>query len=437
MVLTRLLWPELKVDDKVQREKGTLKLPGKLTGAHKLEAWGIRIGCWKGDYTGGFDAWSKDMQDYCEQDVKVTSNLWHRCQLRLTDAIVAKKGIKTPFIWPQNVVDLEHDVQRIVARQEAYGWAFNETAAQKLWGTLRQRQEDVERELVRQFDRWYMPKRTREGNVKTMTPKRDNKRMGYVEGGTFSIIDLQTFNPGSTRHVSDRLMTLYGWKPTEFTPGGEPKLDEEVISKLPYEETKLLGEYLMIQKRLGQLALGPQAWLKKVECGRIHGGVNTLGTVTGRMSHSHPNIAQVPANGKPYGVDCRGLFGNSMGSLVGADADGLELRLLAGYMALYDGGEYVKTVLEGDKALGTDMHSVNCRALGMDPATHRDVAKTWFYAFIYGAGDGKLGAILGGGAKLGKASRAKFLENLPALGSLVKAVKKRRKQKGYMVGGGR
>lgn len=203
----------------------------------------------------------------------------------------------------------------------------------------------------------------------------------------------------------------------------------------------------MVVKRLGQLAEGKEAWLRAVgPDGRIHGRVNTNGAVTGRMTHSKPNMAQVPSAKSLYGHECRSLFIVSEGKLlVGADADALELRDLAGYMAIYDGGAYIDTVLRGDKSQGTDMHSVNCRALGMDPKarygteTGRDKAKTWFYAFIYGAGDEQLGWILLGvrgeqAVKKGKAARAAFLKNLPAMGKLVESVKKRAKERGFLLG---
>jgi len=220
-------------------------------------------------------------------------------------------------------------------------------------------------------------------------------------------------------------------------------VDEEVLKQLPYPEAQVLSEYLMVEKRLGQLATGKEAWLKHVRPdGRIHGEVTTNGAVTGRMTHSKPNIAQVPGltdkkTGKPmpYGKECRSLFIVPVGKkLVGCDADALELRCLAGYMARYDGGAYIKTVLEGKKELGTDMHTVNAKALG----TTRDIAKVWFYAFIYGAGDFKLGTILnaprGKEMEWGRRSRARFLKNLPALKTIIEKVQKAVAKKGFLKG---
>ena len=135
-----------------------------------------------------------------------------------------------------------------------------------------------------------------------------------------------------------------------------------MLSSLPYPEAKLLSEYLLLDKRLGQLSDGQQAWLKAVDgiTDRIHGRVNTNGTVTGRCTHHSPNMAQVPAVGAPYGKECRSLFGPPEGYYqIGCDASGLELRCLAHYLARYDGGAYAQVVLHGD------IHTTNQKAAGL------------------------------------------------------------------------
>jgi DNA polymerase I-like protein with 3'-5' exonuclease and polymerase domains len=176
----------------------------------------------------------------------------------------------------------------------------------------------------------------------------------------------------------------------------------------------------MVNKRISQLAEGKEAWLKRVEeDGRIHGYVNTNGAVTGRMTHSRPNVAQVPANDAPYGEECRELFMVPKGrKLVGCDAAGLELRMLAHYMFPYDNGEYAQAVLHGRKEDGTDAHTMNAKALGKT----RSEGKTWFYGFIYGAGNKLLG---GGDPSKGQRLRAKFLRNLPALKRLINDVQQK------------
>lgn len=440
MVMARVVWPKdrLKDRDFVLHKAG--KLPGNLIGRHSLEAFGYRLGEYKGDYgkashgTKGDDLWARwspEMHDYMVQDVEVTFKLWHR---------IAREN------WSEECFDLEHEVATILCRQERHGFAFDVEAAGKLYGELVQAKTDIERELVQSFP----PLEIRTPFV----PKANNKKLGYVKGELTHKVRIEDFNPASRDHIAKRLQML-GWVPSEFTDGGKPKVDEQVLGQLPYPEAKLLGRYLMLEKRLGQLAEGNEAWLKKVKPdGRIHGRVDGNGAVTGRMTHSNPNMAQVPGAQSPYGKECRALFKAALlngvsAVLVGCDADALELRCLAHFMARYDNGEYVKVVLEGRKEDGTDIHSVNARALGLDPKvrytvgggnpTGRDIAKVWFYAFIYGAGDEKLGVILGkapgeAARRAGSRSRARFLKNLPALGSLTEAVKGKAKVKNHLIG---
>lgn len=468
IVMSRLMWADMTdADFRQEKKKGKGKwISQKLFGRHSLEAWGERLGAWKGDYGKSKEAegkalglkgadlvayvwgnWSQEMQDYCEQDVEVTTQLWLK---------VNSKG------FSEESINLEHDVRRIVSRQERYGFAFDEKAAVTLLGVLAQAKADLERELLKAFKPWYRNLGRKAPTISRSVSQKQFKPIGfstykdgrlkldkdgnpvpiypkchYTVDGTYSDVKLVPFNPGSRFDIADRLKTLFGWKPKEFTSDGHPKVDEETLSALPFPEAKLLTQYLLIQKRLGQLSDGKEAWLKNVKAGRLHGSVNTNGAVTGRMTHSKPNMAQVPGNRAPYGHECRALFIATKGKLlVGADADALELRDLAGYMAAYDSGAYIKVVLEGKKEDGTDMHTQNANALGCD----RDTAKTWFYAFIYGAGDFKLGLTLGAkGTKqqvtaIGKTSRAKFLKALPALAALTEAVKRKAVKQGWIKG---
>ena len=181
-------------------------------------------------------------------------------------------------------------------------------------------------------------------------PKRDNKTKGYKKDIPVWKPDIIPFNPASRQQIAERLQEKYNWTPTEFTDKGSPKIDEEVLSGLGFPECGPLSEYLLLEKRLGQLSDGAQAWLRSVEYdGRIHGQVNTNGAVTGRCTHHHPNIAQVPAVGAPYGEECRSLFGPPDGYYqLGCDASGLELRCLAHYLTRYDSGAYQDVILHGD-----------------------------------------------------------------------------------------
>ena len=203
------------------------------------------------------------------------------------------------------------------------------------------------------------------------------------------------------------------------------------------EAAELIKEYLMLNKRISQI----ESWMDAVgKDGRVHGRVITNGAVTGRMTHSGPNMAQIPAVRKDkegniligqdggYGAECRECWSVEDGNvLVGCDASGLELRMLAHYMK---DENYVRTVTEGSSKDGTDVHTVNQRAAGL--AT-RDAAKTFIYAFLYGAGDAKIGTIVGGSAKDGGKLKAKFLSQTPALAKLIERVGKQA-AKGWVPG---
>lgn len=236
--------------------------------------------------------------------------------------------------------------------------------------------------------------------------------------------EVVTFNPGSRKQIGEKLQEL-GWKPKKFTETGQPIVDEVVLMDVDISEAKVIAEYLLLQKRIAQV----ESWLEAMGSdGRVHGKVITNGAVTGRMTHSKPNMAQIPNAGSLYGPECRQCWTVDDGNvLVGCDASGLELRMLAHYMKDED---YVRTVTEGSSKDGTDVHTVNQRAAGL--AT-RDNAKTFIYAFLYGAGDAKIGSIVGGSARDGARLKEKFLEQTPALGRLLSRVA-RLASKGYVPG---
>lgn len=476
--LTKVIYPNIKDIDFALIRKG--RLPHEfqqkgLIGKHSLEAWGWRLGEYKGDFspknytnpeTGKPHTWktigfTKEMDEYCRQDVEVA--------VKLLEKIESKN-------YPQECIDLELRVAQIIFKQVERGFAVDVDAINKLAASLMARRAEIEAQLREVFPPWYAPD-IRKGTCE-FTPKGRNEKLGYEPGATFSRVKLVIFNPGSRLHVADRLGRLYGWEPLEFTPSGEPKVDEEILGAMVWPEAKLLNEYFLVQKTLGQIAEGNNAWLKHVRrtglygkegpIDRIHGRVNTGGTVTGRMSHHEPNIAQTPKvlTGKDgpllgldgrFGYECRSCFVASPGMvLVGCDAEGLELRMLAHYMARWDGGEYAEAIVNGRKEDETDVHNVNKRAWGMNS---RDNSKTATYALLYGAGDYKIGTIIYDDfteeqkerfnrkfplhkkqarsraiAKLGRARKQRILQQLPALGKLVEEIRKTVKKKGYLTG---
>lgn len=401
LVATRLIWANIKDTDNILLKQE--KLPGKLFGSHSLAAWGYRLGNYKGDYSGGWQTFSQEMLDYCVQDVAVTASLYEK--------IVAKQ-------YAEEALKLEHQVAWLMAKQERNGFCFDLPKAAELLAKLVQRRGVLERELKEYFGSW-------EVRMPDFIPKVNNKTRGYVKGVPVPKIKVIEFNPSSRDHIADRLINLYNWKPKDFTDGGKPMVDEVVLGKLSYPPCKQLTEYLLVQKRISQLNEGGQAWMKCEKNGKIHGSINPNGAVTGRATHSYPNMSQVPASSSPYGLECRSLFTVPNGwQLVGADASGLELRCLAHFMAKWDGGKYAEVLLGGD------IHTENQKAAGLET---RNQAKTFIYAFLYGAGDAKIGSIVGGNAAHGKQLKSKFLRSLPALGKLVEAVGAAGKR-GYLVG---
>lgn len=387
LVVARLLYPNIKEED--FRRIG---FPKKLIGSHKLEAWGLRLGEPKSDYQGGWEEWSQEMHDYMEQDGRTTFRLLNHLK---------------PWEYPEVPLALEHRVAHVCHLIEHHGWKFNKEAAEKLYSTLVKRRDEIEAELVAEFGSWHEVD-------KVFIPKRDNKKLGYKAGVEVVKLKTVTFNPGSRRHIEKKLREL-GWKPKEFTDSGQAKLDEDVLLKIDLPEARQIVEYLLIQKRLGQLADGDNGWLRLVgDDGCIHGYINSGGTVTGRCTHSYPNVSQVPSVRAPYGKECRSLFTVPDGwRLVGADMAGLELRTFAHYLSYYDNGAY------GDVVINGDIHTHNQQAAGLST---RDQAKTFIYALLYGAGDHKIGTVVGGSAKHGKALKERFFKQLPAYKKLKDAV---------------
>jgi len=401
LVMSRLIYAHIAVGDAELLAKG--KLAGKLFGSHSLEAWGYRLGNHKGDYKGGWETYSQAMLDYNVQDCFVTAALYEK----MLKENYSAKAIK-----------LEHQVAWLMAKQERNGFVFDSIAAGKLWTQLVARKSDLSAQCEALFPPW-------EVRQADFIPKIANKSKGYTAGVPVQRFKTVVFNPSSRDHIANRLTALYDWKPEVLTEGGKPKVDEVVLAGLTYEPCKLLSEFLMVQKRLSQLAEGDNAWLNLVKDGKLHGSINTNGAVTGRATHSRPNVSQVPSSNSPYGHECRSLFTVPKGwLLVGADAAGLELRCLAHYMARYDGGAYGRALLDGD------IHTTNQVAAGLES---RPQAKTFIYAFLYGAGDAKIGSVISGSADAGKKLKAKFLRNLPALGRLVEDVRETARR-GYLIG---
>ena len=296
--------------------------------------------------------------------------------------------------------------------------AVGHTARYGLLATLKERQIALEDEVQQVFKpKWVdvkevTPKTKKDGSLSVgLTDDEYAKIQETGDRSPFMRKHLKPFNLGSRRQIGEYLQD-FGWEPeVKFTPTGQPVVDEAILSKVEgIPQAQLIAEYLMVQKRVAQV----DSWIEAAneDTGRVHGYVNSNGAVTGRMTHSKPNVAQVPASRAPYGEACRQCWtvpNNKV--LVGFDASGLELRMLAHYM---NDKEYTNEILHGD------IHTANQKLAGLES---RDQAKTFIYAFLYGAGDAKLGTIVGGNARTGTALRARFLDGLPTLRILLKECK--------------
>jgi DNA polymerase I len=357
-------------------------------GGHSLDAFGKRLGLEKIDFKDYDAGLSEEMIEYCIRDVDLLERVYHELQRE-----------KSFYGFGDRAVEIEHEVAAIIHKQERRGFKLDLPRSMALVAELSDRMGEIESELQRVFQ----PITTERVSEKTGKRLKDH---------------VEVFNPGSRQQIAKRLQAL-GWKPEKMTEKGSVIVDETTLSGVDIPEAKLVAEYLMLQKRHSQV----KSWLDAVEeDGRVRGKVITNGAVTGRMTHHSPNMAQIPSSSSPYGHECRACWTVDDGyKLVGADASGLELRMLAHYMKDDD---YVREVCEGD------IHTKNQIAAGLQ---ERAQAKTFIYALLYGAGPAKIGAIVSGGAKEGQRLIDSFLDNTPSLKTLRSKVE-RLAEKGTLPG---
>lgn len=412
LLMSKLAYPNL-----MEKDVNRKTIPPRLKGRHSLKAWGYRLRKLKGEFGAEEEQWkilTEEMVEYCRQDSEVTYSLYNH---------LLKAEI------PKEAIVLEQDFATIISRQEKYGVWFDIEKAKKLHIELLQEVDEAEADLYKVFTPlkdWvkvnkasrYRKDGQESKNYLNQVKKGCHHRDSDNEWGYYKEV---VFNPGSRQHIARWLQEVFDWKPTQFTEKGSIIINDGTLNELEMPEGKILAHYFEVKKLLGQLAEGNNAWLRMVkDDGRIHGRVDTLGAVSRRCTHSTPNMAQVPSGRAYKGHDARALFSVPKGKkLVGCDADGLELRTLSHYMARFDGGKYARAVDEGDKDKGTDIHTLNQQGAGLPT---RDDAKTFIYAFLYGAGDEKIGTIVGGNATDGKRLKDKFFRQIPAIKKLVDQV---------------
>ena len=362
-VLNRLLGTDIKPHQIVDTLILSQLLNPMRDNGHSLEAWGNRLAMPKGDVD-TFEVYTPDMLEYCKQDVNITHKLFE---------VLQKEGRG----FSKSSVYLEHQVRLIIDQQEKNGFYLDMQKAMSLYNKLRDEANELEKWAVTNFDPTVV-------ELKTKTK--------YIP-----------FNIGSRQQIAERLMEL-GWKPKQHTDKGNIIINEAVLDTIELPEAKKFSRFFLLQKRIAQI----KSWIEACDDtdGRVHGRVMTLKTITGRMSHHSPNMAQIPAVRSPYGKECRDCWtvdNPYTHSIVGTDASGLELRCLAHLM---NDTTFTDILLTGD------IHTHNMQMAGL---TNRDQAKTFIYAFMYGAGASKIGQIVGAGAKEGQQLINKFLSSMPAL----------------------
>ena len=382
-------------------------------GGHSLEVWGSKLGLPKIEFE-DYQNYSTDMLNYCVRDVQLNTLVFEQLKKE-------SKG------FSKDSVDLEHELARILKQQEVNGFLFNDKEAELLLADLREKMGNIEREVHEVFKpkmidlKEVKPKLKQDGTLSKqgLTDEEYEERVKTKDITPFMRRKLQEFNLGSRKQIGEYLVE-FGWKPKKFTPIGQPMVDERTLANIKeIPEARLIAKYLLLQKRIAQI----DSWFEAQEDdSRVHGFVIPNGTITGRMAHRNPNMAQVPSLKSPFGKECRSCWIVPEGyKLVGIDASGLELRMLAHYMK---DEEFTNEIINGD------IHTFNQKLAGLES---RDQAKTFIYALIYGAGDAKLGSVVGGSKRDGQRLRQHFFDNRPTFKALGDKVR-RAAQKKYIKG---
>lgn len=480
LIISRLLYTQIG-----RQGPNNHRLPPKLKMRHSLEAWGWRLGERKIDYshikaerikaehpdwtadqvmTEVWGTWEPEMSSYMDQDVHTLEKLFHW--------LMSRKP-------PMAAVETEHKFAYIMRRQEKWGFTFDMDEALKLQAEVAEKAQILEAELIESFGDFWMAgkEKTNKGTraVKmTEFPNVTTRRFGkggkelqpyigppkchYEDGAKWTPVEFVQFKPSSPIHVEKMFRQRYGWRPKHFTDKGAVKLDDEVLRQLTYPEADKLADLYSLNKIIGYVSTGKNAWLKTaVQEGpdgkpatpggfgfyewRQHGRVNTIGTYTFRCSHSNPNVAQVPTRDPTYGHRCRALFTARKGfRLLGFDGSGMQLRLMAHHMAEFDEGRYAQVFVRDE-----DPHEFMRDSIGVDLMGEgkegRAKGKTIDYALPFGGGELRLGSIVSPHAsdaekkRIGKAVKERlgptFGEGFDKLKNKIRTYVE---EKGYLVG---
>ena len=379
------------------------RLFNPIRASHGLKAWGNTLEFPKIEFN-DYSRYSDDMMKYCSQDVFVNYKVYQALKSE-------SKGFTTES------VNLETETYKITTKQKDFGFVLHQKEAKKLLAYFKNQLVEAKDEVHKTFkskviERPLKAQHTKQGILSKLGIDNEGRQARLTDEeyltlskGAENIIRTteEPFNLGSRQQIGEYLQE-FGWRPEHFTPTGQPKIDETVLSRVKdIGEAVIIARYLMLQKRIAQV----KSWLSFLKRDRVHGSVISNGTITGRMSHRDPNLAQVPSVTSSYGKECRACWTVPRGyKLVGVDASGLELRMLAHYL---NDKEFINEILNGD------IHTANQARAGLESRTQ---AKTFIYAFLYGAGDAKIGSVVGGNKKTGRRIKQSFLDNFPTLKSL-------------------
>ena len=388
---------------------------------HGLAGWGERLGNHKID----FDDWSqysKEMLKYCIQDVMVNVDIYNQLLEEYQKVAAYNPKIKEGM-------QVEHEAGKFNTYVRDKGWYFDMTEAKQLHSTMYNRMVEIENTLeplmgtrVVLIDKTpKTPKYKKNGDYNANTCRILSEYFGHDVGPT----DTHLMSPGTefqrtckeqaklgSQEVVKEWLLSIGWKPDEYNRkkiGYEwvtmgPKLTTSSLEKLG-EPGLLVDEYYTLRHKASLM----EGWITKVEGttdGRLHGNMWVIGTPTFRARHE--TIANLPGRDTPWGKEIRGMLKPDPGNvIVGADSSGNQLRGLCHYVRNDD---FTNEVRYGDQ------HQRNADSLGCS----RNVAKGYLYAYLFGAGDAKLGQVLTGksNAEVGRKSREDFAKGIKGLDEL-------------------